>query len=401
LLFGAWYLYRLLGAAGVLGMFVLAAAMVVTRRLIAQAKQIEAASGLLNDRRVAAVGEVLLGITSIKLLGLGSRFVELVGAKRAEQLAMLWRRAKVHSLISMLTVGSLPFVSFIAFAVYGMAHGLDAEIIFTAIAVFKIIQRSMDMVPTVVANSTAFYVSFCRIEDYLAQPEVQPLDDRVNGRSDELGFDGARLVWDRASPFALDGLSVRFPRGALTVVGGPTGSGKSSLLSALIGEMELRQGSVLVPTAAAEGDRLGDVAGGSVLRDIAYVPQEPWLRNATIRDNILFGERFDQARYESAVHTCALGPDLAALLAGDLTEIGERGITLSGGQRQRIALARAVYSSRQTLLIDDCLSAVDAQTGRHILHECLLGQSSLMAGRTRLLVTHHMAMCLPHADYVV
>ncbi|KAJ1731156.1 hypothetical protein LPJ61_002673 [Coemansia biformis] len=410
---GAWYLYRLLGIAGVLGMLMLVIVMSLTRRLISQAKQIEAAAGVLNDRRVTAISEVLQGITSIKLLGLGSRFVGIIGDRRSEQLSMLWQRAQVQALISMVTVGSLPFVSFAAFAVYGLGHGLDAETIFTAIAVFKIIQRSMDMIPTVVANSTSFYVSFRRIEAYLGQPEVQPLESRVDADAEPeaLGFDGARLVWSPAgaqqrattgeAPFVLGSLSMRFPRGQLTVIGGPTGSGKSALLSALIGEMELVQGKILVPTTTAEDNCLGRPASGCVLRDIAYVPQEPWLRNATIRDNILFGEPLDRERYDSVLRMCALGPDLDVLLAGDLTEIGERGITLSGGQRQRVGLARAVYSRRRILLIDDCLSAVDAQTGRHILHSCLLSRGSLMAGRTCLLATHHMAMCLPHSDFVV
>ncbi|KAJ2339146.1 hypothetical protein GGH92_006852, partial [Coemansia sp. RSA 2673] len=211
--------------------------------------------------------------------------------------------------------------------------------------------------------------------------------------------------------FTLRDISLRFPVGGLSIVVGPTGSGKSSLLSALIGEMTLTSGRVLLPCA----DALlldAELAGGKyreivelsgqrrVMRDIAYVAQEAWLRNATIRDNILFGEAYDQQRYEEVLRVCALKPDLRIFDAGDHTEIGERGVTLSGGQKQRVALARAVYSPRQTLLIDDCLSAVDAHTAKHILMECLLGQTPLMQGRTRVLVTHHVAACLPHADYV-
>ncbi|KAJ2115595.1 hypothetical protein IW146_002186 [Coemansia sp. RSA 922] len=211
--------------------------------------------------------------------------------------------------------------------------------------------------------------------------------------------------------FTLRDISLRFPVGGLSIVVGPTGSGKSSLLSALIGEMTLTSGRVLLPCA----DALlldAELAGGKyreivelsgqrrVMRDIAYVAQEAWLRNATIRDNILFGEAYDQQRYEEVLRVCALKPDLRIFDAGDRTEIGERGVTLSGGQKQRVALARAVYSPRQTLLIDDCLSAVDAHTAKHILMECLLGQTPLMQGRTRVLVTHHVAACLPHADYV-
>ncbi|KAJ2380106.1 hypothetical protein GGI23_007855, partial [Coemansia sp. RSA 2559] len=174
--------------------------------------------------------------------------------------------------------------------------------------------------------------------------------------------------------------------------------------------MTLVHGRVLLPTIdsitlADNNGKYRDVIElsnqGLAIRDIAYVAQEAWLRNATIRENILFGERYDSKRYEEVLRVCALKPDLRILVAGDMTEIGERGVTLSGGQKQRVALARAVYSSRHILLIDDCLSAVDAHTAKHILIECLSSKSALMKGRTRVLVTHHIAMCLPYAQYMV
>ncbi|KAJ2522930.1 hypothetical protein H4217_000405, partial [Coemansia sp. RSA 1939] len=163
--------------------------------------------------------------------------------------------------------------------------------------------------------------------------------------------------------------------------------------------------SRVATAAAADGNMYKDVMDianvGLVLHDIAYVGQDTWLRNATFRENILFGEEYDKERYEEVLRVCALKPDLRIFPAGDETEIGERGVTLSGGQRQRVALARAVYSHRRILLIDDCLSAVDAHTGKHILMECLLSKTKLMQGRTRVLITHHVPMCLPYADFMV
>ncbi|KAJ2657885.1 hypothetical protein IWW48_004283 [Coemansia sp. RSA 1200] len=181
-------------------------------------------------------------------------------------------------------------------------------------------------------------------------------------------------------------------------------------MSALVGEMTLVRGRVLLPTIdpntlAEINPNYRDIINlsreGVAMYDIAYVAQEAWLQNATIRENILFGEPYNRERYEKVLRVCALKPDLRILAAGDMSGIGERGIALSGGQKQRVALARAVYSSRRILLIDDCLSAVDAHTAKHILVECLASNSKLMQGRTRVLVTHHVAMCLPYAQYMV
>ncbi|PIA15905.1 P-loop containing nucleoside triphosphate hydrolase protein [Coemansia reversa NRRL 1564] len=412
LLIGAYYMYNLLGTAGVLGTMVLMLAVFMTRTLIFRAKCIEVVLGKLNDRRLTVINEVVRGIVSVKLFGWGSRFVRIIGCRRKEQLVWLWKRAKVRSLINLCTLGSLPFVSFATFVVYSKRHTLDAESIFTAIAVFKIIQRSVESMPLLIADSTAFYVSFRRIETYLDQQEVQPLDERVarNAAQDVVGFENATLLWDASTytdeavddeTFKLRNLDVWFPRGGLTLIGGSTGSGKSSLLAALVGEMELINGCVRVPVSASTDEQPLGSLSSAVINDIAYVPQEPWLRNATIRDNILFGEPYNHERYENVLHMCALLADLHIFAAGDMAEVGERGITLSGGQRQRISLARAIYSQRKILLIDDCLSAVDAQTARHILHKCLLSADELMNGRTCLLVTHHMAICLPHCDFVV
>lgn len=164
---------------------------------------------------------------------------------------------------------------------------------------------------------------------------------------------------------------------------------------ALLGEMDLMSGTVNLPrsTSKTVNHITGYIPGA-----VAYVSQYPWLQQASIRDNIIFGASFEPERYQHVLEACALLPDLAVFEHGDMTEIGEKGITLSGGQKQRVALARAMYSRTQHLLFDDCLSAVDAHTARHLFENCLKGP--LMEGRTRILVTHQVRLCLRDAAYV-
>ncbi|KAJ3326932.1 hypothetical protein HDU76_012496 [Blyttiomyces sp. JEL0837] len=192
---------------------------------------------------------------------------------------------------------------------------------------------------------------------------------------------------DDQVPFELRNLTLEIPESKLTVVVGPTGSGKTSLLLSLLGEMKRIKGFGFFPDP-----RLMNPS-------VAYVAQSAFLLNASIRENILFGRAFDDRRYREVVEACALVRDLEILEGGDLTEIGEKGVNLSGGQKQRISLARAAYSPASIILLDDCLSAVDAPTARHLLRKCILGP--LMTGRTRILVTHAANLVLPHADYVV
>ncbi|KAG5501174.1 hypothetical protein JIQ42_06172 [Leishmania sp. Namibia] len=177
----------------------------------------------------------------------------------------------------------------------------------------------------------------------------------------------------------LRGVSVSIPRGKLTVVLGETGSGKSTLLQSLVSQFEISAGRVWAE------------------RSIAYVPQQAWIMNATVRANILFFDEEDAARLADAVRVSQLDADLALLGGGLETEIGEKGVNLSGGQKARVSLARAVYANRDVYLLDDPLSALDAHVGERVVEECLLGA---LAGKTRVLATHQMHV-VPRADHIV
>ncbi|KAG0320751.1 hypothetical protein BG000_003456 [Podila horticola] len=183
------------------------------------------------------------------------------------------------------------------------------------------------------------------------------------------------------SPPTLDNINIRIINDSLTAVVGRIGQGKSSLLGAIMGEMYKLQGTV------------------NIYGDIAYVPQQAWIINATLKDNILFGKPFDQEKYDSIVYASGLVPDFAMLPAGDQTEIGERGINLSGGQKQRVSLARAAYQDADIYLLDDPLSAVDAHVDQH-LWDNLVGPNGLLSNKTRILVTHGIHH-LEHVDQVL
>ncbi|KAJ3253173.1 hypothetical protein HK103_000814 [Boothiomyces macroporosus] len=246
------------------------------------------------------------------------------------------------------------------------------------------------------------YVSLKRVQDYINEPELEeyvningysPLDPVVCLPGSEFqypepsGLGIAEL--DAISGFKLRNLDIKFPVNGLTVIHGTTGSGKTSLLNAILGELECKAGGV----------HLGQCSLLKKDIPIAYASQNVWLKNATIRDNITFGTPFDQERYLQTIYACSLVRDLKTLSGGDLTEIGEKGVNLSGGQKARISLARAVYSYCPIILMDDILSAVDAPTAKHILEQAICGP--LLRNRTKILATHATSLCLPRADLAI
>lgn len=178
----------------------------------------------------------------------------------------------------------------------------------------------------------------------------------------------------------LKNINLQIEKSKCVAVVGTVGSGKSSLISALLGEMDKISGRV------------------NTVGKIAYVPQQAWIQNATLQDNILFGRSMDRKKYDAVIDACALKPDLEILPGGDQTEIGEKGINLSGGQKQRVSLARAVYNDAETYFLDDPLSAVDSHVGKHIFEQ-VLGPKGILARKTRVLVTHGITY-LPECDNI-
>lgn len=257
------------------------------------------------------------------------------------------------SLIYQSTPLLITLLSFIAFT--KLAHGeLTAPIAFTSIVLFDKLRWPLMAIPTVITTFVNGAVSLRRIEDFLSEPEVGPAfptGGAHNGEAIVVGFKNATLAWygggGLSSPstpvaarvdspvtdnqFYLRNLDVSFPVGELSIVCGPTGSGKTALLMALLGEMELVAGQVFLPRSI-DGRRTINLDTGLVTDQVAFVAEQAWLQNATVRENILFGQPMNRGRYEEVLKVCALERDLEVWEDGDLTEIGEKGITLSGGQ---------------------------------------------------------------------
>lgn len=185
---------------------------------------------------------------------------------------------------------------------------------------------------------------------------------------------------DEYDPF-LRSINLTIPRGNLIAVVGSVGSGKSSLISAILGDMPKISGDL------------------NIDGKIAYVSQQAWIQNATVRDNIIFGKIFENTFYNKVIEACALETDFKILVAGDLTEVGEKGLNLSGGQKLRISLARAVYNNADIYLLDDPLSAVDCDVGNHIF-EKIIGPRGMLRSKTRIFVTHGLTF-LPLVNEVV
>ncbi|GAB1195950.1 hypothetical protein APSETT444_005215 [Aspergillus pseudonomiae] len=360
----------------------------------------QAASMQHRDNRLRAVVEMLRGVRQIKFSALESRWEgrirQLRGSEiRAQWAVCLWQMA----FMSMYFISPI-LLSATCLSVYIFYHGsLDASTAFTALAVMSSLEIAMGMLPNFISFFLSAKVSIRRVTTYLSQPErfnkVTP--------AERVEFRGATVAWPGCSDTAstLTGLTLAFPEDSLSIITGPTGSGKSLLLAAILGEAEILNGSISAPVPVSFEQiahvRAADpwVANSAV----AFVSQSMWLQTSTLRENILLGLPLDKERYAKVIFACALEKDLELLPQKDQTEISANGTNLSGGQRWRICLARALYSRARTLLLDDIFSALDVHTCEHICQYALGGE--LLQGRTCILVTHHLKLCLPRAKYLV
>ncbi|XP_062269788.1 ATP-binding cassette sub-family C member 3 isoform X2 [Platichthys flesus] len=339
-----------------------------------------------KDSRIKLMNEILNGIKVLKLYAWENSFRDKVLDIRQKELNTLRKTAYLGALSTMAWTSAPFLVALTTFAVYVNVDEnniLDAEKAFVSLALFNILRFPLNMLPQVISSMVQTSVSLKRIQNFLSHDELDPnsVDRKNNSTEFSVTVVNGKFTWSKEDLPVLQNINVMVPQGSLLAVVGHVGCGKSSLISALLGEMEKLEGEI------------------SIRGSVAYVPQQAWIQNATLRDNILFGIAYNEQKYRCVLEACALTPDLEVLPGGDMTEIGEKGINLSGGQRQRVSLARALYSDADVYLLDDPLSAVDAHVAKHIFDN-LIGPEGALKGKTRILVTHGISF-LPQVDNIM
>ena len=357
-----------------------------------------------KDQRTAMVHEVIKNIRQVKFSALEPAWQHQILEARRHEMRLTLRGCFYETIFQGMWTLTPLLLSAVSLTVYALKNDhLEASVAFTSISIFGTLDLALAALPHLLSTALEARISVNRIENFTRAPEKK--QSRSN-ESDIIVFQDACIAWPTSENteggnFHLSSLNFKIPRTGLTVVTGRTGSGKTLILSAILGESEVMSGSVQVPLRGQEMWNSASTSGGQWIIDtaIAYVAQNPWTEDGTIKDNILLGLPFDRNRYQQVLFAAGLERDLDILPDGDQTDIGANGVNLSGGQRLRISFARALYSRAGILVMDDIFSALDADTSNHVYEYGLTG--SLAANRTRILATHHNSICLPRTDYCI
>ncbi|KAL0084399.1 hypothetical protein J3Q64DRAFT_1862487 [Phycomyces blakesleeanus] len=403
---GILFAYQLMGASCFLGLMVLVIALPINHYNAKMYNRAQRNLMLVRDKRIAMLNEVFQGIRQIKFQAWETNWEKRIMKTKNFEIGYLKLIYLSNVLFNFVWKGSPLLVTLVSFWSFTSLQGnpLTAATAFTSIAVFNELRYALNALPELFIQLGQISVSIKRIEEYLNEEEITqpPLNSSNEAK---IGFEQATVSWSSSA------IQTK-------------GSCSSSISEGFEQTNTLSQGFVLkdinieFPQKCPNFNiwcywsrKIPDASWSScsgqsfspenwiLESSVAYAAQTPWLQNASIHDNILFGLPFSEKRYNDTVKACALVKDLLYLEDGDMTEIGEKGITLSGGQKARVALARAVYSRAKSVYMDDVLSAVDAHTAKHLYENCLIGP--LMKNRTRILVTHHINLCLNGSAYLV
>lgn len=379
--FTMYYLIDIMGWPSTVGVGIMVFFLAVNSLLVSQQVRLERARTALSDRRAQAVAHFVEASRPLKLNGWTASWSARIMAFREREMRKRLHISYLTALMGTANVigGALyPLASIILYTLV-LGRGLPNEVIWPSLQLFGHLETSVKEAFDLVSAYWKATIPVERVNKYMEEPDRD--DDSADPSTRILRFDHASFAWPSTSKLVLEDLSFDFPIG-LTVVRGHVGAGKSSLLLAALNEMEMHGGRLIRPD-----------------EPVGYAQQLPWLQNRTIRENIVFHQHFDPARYRQVLHACALAPDLASLQDGDQTKLEEGGVGLSGGQKARVALARAIYSPCRILLLDDPLAALDHDTASTIVQRFLGGP--LAKDRTIVMVTHRDDLVLRIADQVI
>mmetsp|Transcript_9299 Transcript_9299/g.18968 ORF Transcript_9299/g.18968 Transcript_9299/m.18968 type:complete len:1308 (-) Transcript_9299:270-4193(-) len=330
-----------------------------------------------TDRRVTETSELLSGIRIVKYGAWEEIFAGKIRNLREEEFRWLLRGAVYEAVNNSLFFSVPTLVSLVTFAAYTLMSGnaLSPEVAFPAVALFNLLSRQLIILPRALRAAVEGRVAFQRIDKYLTFEEVEAEEMLEPEGTDALKITEASFSWvDGPEKPTLEDISLVVPPGGFLAVVGRVGSGKSSLLMSICGELKREKGQI-----RCRGR-------------LSLATQVPWILNASFRENVICAsgdQYFDERRYWEVLRACCLDEDVLNLPAGDLTEIGERGVNLSGGQRARLSLARACYTPADVYLVDDPFSSVDPKVATKIFQR-LLGQRGILAQKTRIVVTHNL-----------
>ncbi|KAH9480752.1 ATP-binding cassette transporter abc4 [Psilocybe cubensis] len=411
--FSIIFLSKVLGWSALVGLITLLVTSPLSGYMAKWVNNVQETKMKKTDARVQTITESINVIRMIKLFGWENRMSRKLDETREEELRWIWKMKVKRSFFHPTIIPSLAMLLTYAAHTVIMKENLTASKIFSSMAVFSILRDQIGQISWQATTIIEGKVSLDRLTHFLHNTEVldrftnsdKPLASGIalplegeNAEQLEIGFRNATFAWslkDADGTLTPSSRSYRlrvrdtllFKRNCINLIVGPTGSGKTSIIMALLGEMHF------IPTGPDSWFNLPRLGG------VAYAAQESWVQSTTIKENILFGSPYDEERYKKVIYQCALKQDLELFEAGDATEVGERGLTLSGGQKTRVTLARAIYSSADIVLLDDIFAALDVHTSTWILNRCLRGD--LVKGRTIILVTHNIALVGPVAKFVV
>ncbi|KAG5922873.1 hypothetical protein E4U42_005186 [Claviceps africana] len=382
-------LYNLLGWSMMAGIVVMIVMMPAQGWIARIMKNLQKDQMKNKDARSRLINEIVTNMKSIKLYAWGAAFMNKLNYVRNEKELKNLRRIGATQAFANFTWSTAPFfVSCSTFTVFVLTQDrpLTTDIIFPALALFNLLTFPLAVLPMVITSIVEASVAIGRLTDFLTAEELQSEAITIKPAPEEMGEEtviirDGTFAWNRhETNVVLKDINFTAYKGELSCVVGRVGAGKSSFLQAILGD-------------------LWKVGGSAEVRGtIAYASQQPWILNATVKENVIFGYRYDAEFYAKTVKACALLDDFAQLPDGDETVVGERGISLSGGQKARVSLARAVYARADIYLLDDVLSAVDSHVGRHIIDH-VLGPRGLLSTKTRILATNSIPV-LRQASFI-